>query len=373
MRVAIVHDWMTTLGGGEKVVLTLAQALGAEIVTTEVDPAVVRDAGFDGVRVRPIARLPRTQPWRIIAATRAFSRLVLDGSDIAVLSGNWVVHAARGNRPNLYYCHTPPRVFYDLRETWLQSLPTYQRPLARAWTRLHRSWNERAIPFIDRIVANSESVRGRIRRYWGRDSVVVNPPVPTDRYRFGSVGDFWLDVSRLSYEKGLDLAVEVFRRLPRERLLVVGGAPRGTDRHAFIRGLRPPSNVEFRDTVPQGELVDLYAQCRGVLSTSVDEDFGMTAVEANASGKVIVAAEGGGYRETQIEGVTGFLLPARADAFTDRIASLTTEDLEGRAERCRAQARKFDARVFVEKMEALVEGPSRSDEGRRSPIGPATF
>ncbi len=355
MTVAIVHDWMTTLGGGEKVVLTLAQALGAEIVTTEVDPAVLRNAGFEGVRVRPIARLPAAQPWRILSATRAFSRLALEGVDVAVLSGNWVVNAAKRNRPNLYYCHTPTRVFYDLRESWLASLPALQRPPARAWTRAHRWWNERALPRIDRIVANSRNVQGRVRRYWGRDSTVVNPPVPTDRYRFERVGDVWLDVSRLSHEKGLGLAVAAFRRLPGERLLVVGGAPRGTDRDAFIRGLDPPPNVEFRDTVPEPALARLYATCRGVVSTSVDEDFGMTAVEANASGKVIVAADGGGYRETQVDGVTGFLLPPRPEAFADKIASLTTSDLEGRAGACRAQARRFDASVFVSRMRAEID------------------
>ncbi len=355
MRVAIVHDWMTTLGGGEKVVLALAQALGAEIVTTELDPSVPRDAGFEGVRIRPVATLPRTQPWRIIAATRVFSRLALSGFDVAVLSGNWVVHAAPRHHPNLFYCHTPTRVFYDLRASWITSLPRGQRPFARAWSWAHRRWNERCLPSIDRIVANSGNVQRRIHRYWRRDSVVVNPPVFTERFRFDSVGDFWLDVSRLSHEKGLDLAVDVFRRLPRERLLIVGGAPRGTDRDRFIRGLRPPPNVEFRGTVPERELADVYARCRGVLSTSVDEDFGMTAVEANASGKVVVAADGGGYRETQVEGVTGFLLPPRPDAFADRIASLTTKDLEARADACRAQARQFDARVFIEKMRALIE------------------
>ena len=354
MKVAIVHDWMTTLGGGEKVVLTLAQALGAEIVTSELDPDVPRKAGFEGVRVRPIAALPRNQPWRTIAATRAFSRLELHGVDIVVLSGNWVVHAAPRNRPNLYYCHTPTRVFYDLRESWLRSLPAGHRPFARAWSRVHRWWNERTLPSIDRIVANSRNVQGRIRRYWRRESAVVNPPVPVDRYRFESVGDVWLDVSRLSHEKRLDLAVETFRRLPRERLVIVGGAPRGTDRDAFIRRLDPPSNVEFRDTIPEPELATLYATCRGVVSTSVDEDFGMTAVEANASGKVVVAADGGGYRETQAEGVTGFLLPPTPAAFAERIASLTTADLESRAGRCRANAHRFDASVFVEKMRAEI-------------------
>lgn len=355
MRVAIVHDWVTTLGGGEKVVLTLAAALDADIFTSEVDPSVVRNAGFEQVRVRGIATLHRTQPWRMIGATRAFSRLALDGYDVVVISGNWAVHSARHHHPNLYYCHTPTRVFYDLRESWLASLPATQRPIARVWSRVHRSWNERALPHLDQIVANSRNVQARIRRVWGRDSVVVHPPVPTSRYRFEGVGDFWLDVTRLSHEKGLGLAVETFRRLPRERLVVVGGAPRGTDRTAFIRALRPPSNVEFRDTVPESDLVDLYARSRGVISTSVDEDFGMTAVEANASGKVIVAADGGGYRETQIDGLTGFLLPADPQAFANRIAALTPSDLESRAEACRNQARKFDASVFVERMRTLVE------------------
>ncbi|HLB67251.1 MAG TPA: glycosyltransferase [Thermoplasmata archaeon] len=355
MKVAIIHDWMTTLGGGEKVVLTLADALSADVFTTEVDWNVVRHAGFERVRVRPIASLPKTQPWRTIGATRAFSRLSLEPHDVIVLSGNWTVHAARRHHPNVYYCYTPTRIFYDLRDSWIRSLPRQRRPFARAWTLAHRWWNERAIPRIDQIVAISANVQGRIRRYWGRDSVIVHPPVPTARYRFEEVGDFWLQVSRLSHEKGLDLAMEIFRRLPGERLLIVGGTPRGTDRTEFIRALRPPDNVEFHDTVPESELGNLYARCRGVISTSVDEDFGMTAVEANASGKVVLAPKRGGYQESQVDGVTGFLLPSDARAFADRIASLAPADLEGRAGACREQARRFDVGVFVARMRARIE------------------
>ena len=360
MRVAIVHDFMTSLGGGEKVVLTLANALGAEIVTTEVDPQVLRNSGFDGVRVRGIAKLPRTQPWRTLAASRAFSRLRLDGFDVVVLSGNWAVHAARWHHPNAYICYTPTRVFYDLRDEWLAGLPILQRPFARVWTRVHRAWNETTIPFLDRIIAISRNVQARVRRYWSRESVVVYPPVPTAQFRHDVVGDFWLDVSRLSHEKGLDLAVDVFRRLPKDRLLIVGGAPRGTDREAFIQGLRPPPNVEFRDTVTQPELIQLYARCRGVISTSIDEDFGISAVEANASGKVIVARDGGGYRETQVDGVTGYLLPPQAAAFAERISSLRTADLEARIDACCAQARRFDSQVFIDQMRAQIETAAES-------------
>jgi len=351
MKVAIVHDWISTVGGGEKVVLTLAQAVGADLVTGELDPSIPGAAGFEGVRVRSLGSLPRAHPWRAIEASRRFSRLVVD-ADVVVLSGNWAIHAARRNHPNLDYCYTPTRVFYDLRTAWLAGLPPAQRPFARAWSSIHRGWNERALAQVDRIVALSENVRRRVRRYWARDSSVVYPPVPTERYRFDGVGDYWLAVSRLSHEKRLGLAIEAFRALPRERLIVVGGTPPGTDREAFIERLRPSANVEFRDVIPEAEIVDLYARCRGVVSTAADEDFGLSAVEANASGKVIVAADGGGFRESQIDGVTGFLLPARPDAFTERIRSLTTADLEGRAHACQEQARKFDVRAFIEGMRA---------------------
>ena len=361
MKVAIVHDWMTTVGGGEKVVLTLAHALGADLVTGELDPSVPRAAGFEGVRIRSLGSLPPAHPWRAIAASRRFSRLVLDDADVVVLSGNWAVHAARRNHPNLLYCYTPTRAFYDLHEAWLAGLPRHERPFARAWSSIQRRWNERSLRSVDRIVAISETVRGRVRRYWGRDSDVVYPPVPTDRYRFEGVGDFWLDVSRLSHEKRLDLAVEAFRMTPGERLVVVGGAPPGTDREAFIAKLRPPRNVEFRDVVSEPEMLALYARCRGVVSTSIDEDFGLSAVEANASGKVIVAADGGGFRESQVDGVTGFLLPPRAEAFADRIRMLTTSDLESRAEGCRRRAQRFDSRVFLEAIQSHLEAAA----GRR--------
>src|SRR3989304_1281949 len=91
------------------------------------------------------------------------------GSDCVVFSGNWAVPSARHNHPNLYYCHTPTRVFYDLRESWLASLPATQRPIARVWSRVHRFWNERALPHLDQSVANSRNVQARDLRGWGRD------------------------------------------------------------------------------------------------------------------------------------------------------------------------------------------------------------
>jgi len=150
---------------------------------------------------------------------------------------------------------------------------------------------------------------------------VVYPPVDTARYRFVQVGDAWLAVTRLSHEKRLDLLMDVFRRLPRERLLVVGGPQMGVDPRRFIRSLDPPPNVEFLGEIPEAKLLDLYGTCRGLVAVSIDEDFGLTPVEAMASGKVVVGVDEGGYRETVVAGETGWLVPPTAQALADAIGS----------------------------------------------------
>lgn len=355
LKVAVLHDWVAAVGGGEKVVLTLARDLDADVFAADVDPKVIENAGFGGQHVTPLTKLPEKPPRRVHAAIRAFSRADLRGYDAYVLSGNWALFAAPNHRPNLLYCHTPARALYDLREAWLVGLPAHQRMLARPWSARMRRRVRRVLPSVMRIVANSRNVQGRVRLYWNRSAEVVHPPVATSRFRFDRVGDFWLSVNRLSHEKRIELQIRAFRRLPREHLVVVGGAPPGTDATRFIRALDPPSNVEFAGEVPDARLVELLATCRGLVATSRDEDFGLSVLEAHASGKVAVATNQGGHRETVVPGVTGYLLPPTPQAFADRISTLRTESLEAKADACRARAREFDEAVFVRRMRAQIE------------------
>lgn len=355
MKVAVFHDWIAAVGGGEKVVLTLARDLGADVFAAGADPEVVDRAGFPGTAVTPLTALPEKPPRRIQAAIRAFSRAALEGYDAYVFSGNWSLFAAPNHRPNLMYCNTPARALYDLREPWLRGLPALQRMLARPWSARIRRRVEKTLPSVERIVANSRNVQGRIRMYWDRSAEVVHPPVAVSRFRFDRVGEAWVSVNRLSHEKRIGLQVEAFRRLPRERLLVVGGAPPGTDPDRFIGALDPPPNVEFAGEVPDAKLVDLLATCRGLIATARDEDFGMSVVEAHAAGKVVVATDEGGHRETVQPGVTGYLLRPDPHAFANRISTLRTEELERKADACRARAREFDEAVFVGRMREHLE------------------
>lgn len=357
MRVAVLHDFMDVIGGGEKVALTLARDLPADLYTTEVGEGVVEDAGFAGVDVRSLGGLPRTAPLKQIRASLRFRFARLPGYDAHVMSGNWSHYAAARHAPSLLYCHTPVRAFYDLRQWTIQQLRgPFQRLGARAWIRGHRWWDQRSVARVDRIAANSENVRRRIERFHGRKAVVVHPPVPTSRYRFRELGDFWLSVNRLYPEKRIDLQMRIMRRLPSERLVVVGTGGQGDHSSGYRLTLNPPPNVEFAGQVPEETLLDLYSRCKGLITTAVDEDFGLTPVEAMASGKVVLATNEGGYRETVLDGATGWLLPPDPEAFVAKIQTLDESELGAMRDACRERAKAFDESVFAAKMRRLVEG-----------------
>lgn len=364
MRVAILHDHLRFIGGGERVAILLAAALKADLYVTDFDPSLPERAGLPRANVVELGTAPATPLMRQSRQMAIFRRASLEGYEAYVLTGNWTVFAAPRHHPNLWYCLTPVRIFYDLREPFLASLSPWSRWVARRWIRANRPAYESAVRDIDRVVGISRNVSVRIQRYLARSCEIVYPPVDVSRYRYAGVGDFWLAVTRLSHEKRLDLLVEAFRRLPQERLVVAGGPQLGVDADRFVRSLRPLDNVTFLGEIPEAKLLELYGSCRGLVATSRDEDFGLAPVEAMAAGKAVVAVNEGGYRETVLPDETGWLVPASAAAIADAIARATPARLEAMRPACEAWARRFDVPVFVAQMRALIE---RAAPGVTSP------
>ena len=355
MRVAIFYDYLHTIGGGERVALTLAKHLDADIITTGFDERLPERAGFAGVRVISLGHIPLKPPLKQIRSSWKFARAFFDDYDFHFLIGNWAHYASRRHHPNVYYCLTPTRTFYDQRRAMLSRLPVPSRWVARSWSWAHARFERRSVRECDDIVAISETVRERVRRYYGREARVIHPPVATSRHRFKEVGDFWLSVSRLYPEKRIDLQLDIFRRLPRERLVLAGGHSAGDLAERYVARLKPPPNVTLLGEISEESLVDLYAHCRGFLTTAVDEDFGITPVEAMAAGKCVLATDEGGYRETVLQGKTGFLLPPDPEAFVERIRGLDESTLLSMKEACVARAQEFDESVFLGKMQSLCK------------------
>jgi glycosyltransferase involved in cell wall biosynthesis len=211
------------------------------------------------------------------------------------------------------------------------------------------------VKHIERIVANSRNVQKRIGAAYGRQATVIYPPVETARFRFIGYGDFWLSVNRIYPEKRIDLQFEVFRRLPGERLVIVGGYAAGDHSAKYYNKLiqNVPENVEMRGPVSEEELIGLYAECKGLICTAVDEDFGLTPLEAMASGKPVVAVDEGGFRETVVPGRTGILARATQDDLVRAVIE-TACDPERYREACVERAREFDTSVFLARIRELI-------------------
>lgn len=358
MKLAVFYDFLRTMGGGERVALILARHFRADLITTDFDPHLPGRAGYADVQVIDLGALRRRPPWKQLEAARKFARARFAGYDFHILLGNWATYAAARHHPNLYYCLTPTRMLFDRSEESLKRLGPILRRLARPALRMRQSRDRDAVAHCDRIVSISETVGRRIRAFYGRPSEIVYPPVDTSHFRFEDIGEEWLAVTRLYPEKRIDLLLDIFRELPDQRLDIVGGHAPGDRTERYVAGLRPPPNVRLLGEVPEDELLRLYARCRGLIATAADEDFGLTPVEAMAAGKCVLAADEGGYRETVIPGTTGFLLPADAKVFAHRIRSLTESDLRAMRDACRSQAQRFDERVFLDRMRALIGAAS---------------
>ncbi len=294
-------------------------------------------------------------PIKQVQASLRFKAARFPGYDIYIFSGNWCHYAAKRHKPSLMFCHTPVRAFYDQREQTISRLPVWARPLALAWVAVHGRFDKAAFKHMQFVVSNSENVRGRVRKYYGREAKVVYVPIATDKFRFETVGDYWLSVTRFYPEKRIEMQVEIFRRLPGEKLYIVGDTQSEHTPRKLVAGLRLPPNVKILGAVDEATLRDLYARCKGFITTAVDEDMGITPIEAMASGKAVLATNEGGYKETVVDGETGWLLPINVDSFVEKIKSLKASDLERMRERCTSRAKEFDETAFIERMRGVID------------------
>ena len=341
MKTALLHYWLTNRRGGEQVLSALGRLLPDADVYTHAFGPKMRVPGEDGLweghRVREtfIARLPfgRRRPQAYLplmpAATR---RLDLDGYDLIVSSESGPIKGIRkpkGAR-HVCYCHTPMRYLWDMYADYYRDAGLFGKLAMRLFTPYLRRADLKSAESVDTFVANSAFVAERIKRIYGRDSLVVHPPVDVEFFgdSVRGAGDYYLFAGAPVKYKRLDLARAACERLGR-RLVVAGGG-------GFSRE----------------ELRAAYAGARALLFPGM-EDFGIVPVEAQAAGTPVIAYGEGGARETVVHGETGLFFPEQ----TVESLCAAMEEFEGRTwspERCRAQAVRFTPALFSHRMMAAL-------------------
>ena len=372
-RVAFVHHWLVSRRGGEKALAALmALRPGAPLFTLLHDPRAC-PAPTDAGRVvtSPLQRWPGARRWfrgALPWLPRFYRRLDLSGHDLVVSSDASLaktVSVPAGAR-HVCYCYSPVRYAWDLQETYLaRSLPAPLRPLARMLLKGVRRADWLAARRVDRFVAISEHVAARIRRWYERDCDVVPPPVDTAYFTPGPARDVGAPIpagerpylllgAAVSYKRFED-GVAACARLDRP-LVVAGSGPR-------FDGLRRLAGPRTRfEPAPSDERVrELYRSCRALLFPG-EEDFGLTAVEAMACGRPVVAWGRGGVAETVVDGTTGTLYDRPGvDGLVRGLADFEALESRLRPEDGVARAALFSHGHFAGRMRALLEGLSASD------------
>lgn len=361
MKVAIVHDWLTNLGGAERVVMSLMQAYPeADLFTSVYNQNKLPEFENFKVKTSFLQNWPLAKTKHQLFPTLrrlAFESFDFSGYDVVISSSS---AEAKGiitptETFHLSYIHTPTRYYWSGYKDYLKN-PGYGllNPLIRLvmprQVKKMRHWDYAAAQRPDLLVANSKTVQKRITKYYDRDSVVVYPPVELARFdqKKSTDEDFFLVVSRLIPYKRVDIAVEACSRL-NKKLVVVG---KGSEFSNLKAGAGP--SVDFVGALDDRDVAKLYQRCKAFIFCA-EEDFGIAPLEAMACGKPVIAFGKGGALETVVEGQTGMFFNSQtSDSLAKAIEKF--DSTKFKPKKIADHAAKFSQDRFAFEIKNIIEG-----------------
>lgn len=345
-RIALVHEWLVTYRGAERVVESFASLFPNAPIFTLVHRKGSQPAAIESrdIRTSFLQKLPfATTKWRHYLPLMPAAIESLDLSDYDfVLSSSFCVAKGVITRPDavhLSYCHTPMRYVWEQQHEYFG--PTRAGPLTRAVatfaTSYLRTWDEASARRVDHYVANSAHVAARVRKRYGANAEVIHPPVDCSRFDLPettSTRDYYVLLGAFAPYKRVDLAIEAFQRMGR-RLLIGGG---GQEAKKLARLLKPGSSVELVGEISSEKIASFLGNAKAFIFPG-EEDFGIAPVEAQACGVPVIAFGRGGALET----VRGLDAPAPTGLFFEE---QSIESIIDAVERFEAQEKSFDPRAI---------------------------
>ncbi len=367
-KIALVHDWLTGMRGGEIVLEELCRLFPQADLFTLVHVKGSVSALIENRRIfeSPIAKTPRGRrsyqnwlplfPW-------AIESFDLRGYDLVVSTSSC---AAKGVIPapdavHVSYIHSPMRYVWDMRSDYLGPgrMNSAGRFIAGWLAHYLRNWDVSSSTRVDKFIANSKHVQSRVKKYYRRDAAVVHPPVDVDKFKLsGKIEDYFLTVSALVPYKRIDLAIDACTKL-KQRLIVVGNGSE-LNRLKQLAG----GSVEFAGSLPHDKLSELYGKARALIFPG-EEDFGIAPVEAQAAGRPVIAYARGGALETVMgegENRTGvFFHEQSTEALMQALKDFDADDFD--PEIIRRNAERFRREKFIDRMKSLITETWREIRG----------
>jgi|TARA_B110000977_G_scaffold200584_1_gene291657 glycosyltransferase involved in cell wall biosynthesis len=358
--ISLAHHWLVAERGGEKVLQSFSTLFPESDIYTLVatkDRSVFGDwLSRHRIVTSPLQHFPNAAkrykmllplfPLSVAGLKAGADTALILSSDASVIKGLAVPQGSI----HVCYCHSPPRYLWSMQETYLQQssgLGALGRLVFRAVTPYVRWFDRRSAQRVDHFIANSRFVANRIKRCYDRESTVIYPPVAVDDFICSEAKeDFYLIVSELVPYKRIDLAVEAFNRNGK-RLVIIGD---GSERMSLQA--KAAQNIEFLGRQPFPVLKNAYSKCRAFIFPGI-EDFGITPLEAQASGSPVIAFGEGGALETVVAGKTGlFFEQQTSDGLFSAVESFEACDFD--PNECRQNAERFSELRFREEIKQLL-------------------
>ncbi len=356
VKVALVHDWLTNMGGAERVVINFKQLFKeAPIYTTLYNPKNL-DEELRNIDVRTSflqnnRNLKKGHQSLLPFMPMAFESFDLNEYDVILSSSS---SCAKGvvtspDTMHICYCHTPMRYaweyYYEYANNW--GLNKLKGIFLKYVMNYIRVWDRVSADRVDFFIANSENVAKRIWKHYKKESVVIHPPVRCDLFNISDVDeDYFLILSRLVPYKKIDLAVEAFNELGLP-LVIIGDGPEKQKLESKAK-----SNIKFLGRQPDSVIKEYYSKCRAFIFPG-EEDFGITPLEAQASGRPVIAYGKGGALETVVEGLTGVFFEDYS-VNSLRNAIYRFENMKFDKKIIRRHAENFDEKIFKLKIQNFI-------------------
>lgn len=365
MKVAVFHNFLDNIGGAEIVALTLTRELKADLYTTNIAKDKISQMGYGDVvdRIYSVGRIPKQAPWRQQLALFKFRQLNLKGKyDFYIIAGDWAMSGAVNHHPNLWYVHSPLNELWEFTSYIKKNLLSFwKKPLFDLFVAYNRWLTKRYGQSVDNWACNSLNTKKRIAKYYKQTASIIYPPIDINKYYYQGDEKYWLSVNRLATHKKIELQLDAFKLLPDKKLIIIGSYEQGVRQFENYKKLleaNKPANVAIKHWVSEEELIKLYANCSGFISTSKNEDFGMNVVEAMASGKPVIAPNDGGYKESIINNETGYLIDdIDGEKLKNKILEiehkLNTNPLYYQTI-CQKQSQKFSQPIFIDKIKTIL-------------------